>query len=283
MVISGRWWSVFAAFAVSAVASPASAKCLAPPAQVLWSIPADGAQDVPTNVNPWIAVPVYYKPDVHLDGKPLAAEPNLPYQWQLAKELPPHTHHELTVHFVHPPDLPVDVTIAFDTGAGPDMTVPQAPQVTALATDASLTAACLKEIRAQYCFDTGEPSVRTLVSPTTPVAWQVTRKDGSYAVLTSAGHCGVATYMGYLTPWQKLEPVNTCWQVRAIDATGRLSPATEACEGAVPGPEDPTATVATSIPMATSGCRAGPSPGAGWSLLAGALWVLRRRLRGVRA
>ncbi len=277
--------------------APARASCIAPVAGLDWSIPADGAKDVPTNVTLWLGIRVMaggFSAEpwaVTLDGLELShstsGDPSVAMQFKLAQPLAPHTHHVVHVAYPgvkdQPSYLPFDATIAFDTGAGPDVSVPVAPQISGFVENAQVkpaTSTCELSVYAPYCFDTGGAMWRTLTTDAAPAAWIVRMSDGEFPVVSATSCTPKAWYASEgVSP-----PIgNGCWQVEAIDTTGRVSPATVICK---PGSsfdagslsDDVSGTSSdTPAPSRSSGCTAGNTSSSGWLALAASLAALALR------
>ncbi len=280
----------------------ACASCIAPEAGLDWSIPADGAKDVPTNVTLWLGIRVMVggfsaEPwTVTLDGVEVphssSSDPSVAMQFKLAQPLAPNTHH--VVHLAYPgvknqpSELPFDATIAFDTGAGPDLSVPVAPQISGFVEDAQVTPAtgtCVRSVYAPYCLDQGGAMWRTLTTDAAPVAWIVRFTDGKYPVVSATSCTPKAWYMSESAEFYQT-PGDGCWKVQAIDSTGRASPTTVVCK---PGSsadagglsDDVSGTVIeTPPPSRSSGCTAGTGSSSGWLALWASLAALAfRRFR----
>ncbi len=286
MLTIQRFLAFLVVFAGVLTAPRAWAICIAQSAGLDWSIPADGAKDVPTNVTLWLGIRVMVggfstEPwTVTLDGVELphssSADPSVAMQFKLPQPLAPHTHH--VVHLAYPgvksqpSELPFDATIAFDTGAGPDLSVPVPPQISGFIEDAQVkpaTGTCALSLFAPYCLDTGGAMWRTLTTDATPAAWIVRFHDGKYPVVSATSCTPKAWYMSESVEYYAT-PGDGCWKVEAIDSVGRVSPSTIVCKpgsGSDAGSlsDDVSGTVIeTPPPSSSSGCTAGNSSSGGW-------------------
>src|SRR5829696_7651889 len=109
---------------------PASARagCAPPVPEVVWSYPAEGQTDVPTNATIWILLPNWTQPaSVSLDGMEVPAN-GFGFGYVPEQLLAPSSPHQVTFRAtaakVQPP---VDLTIRFTTGAGPAEATPPSP------------------------------------------------------------------------------------------------------------------------------------------------------------
>jgi hypothetical protein len=151
--------------------APVSAKCITPPLEPLWSYPADGAVDVPTNAVFWsLNKYALANPVLTLNGVPVPSTPWGPGRAR-APGIPLGTlepQHDYVIRLEFPQPTLSDggttqpIEIAFRTGDGPaerlapvdvtgDRQTPDGPDFRL----AFLEAECAEEIRAQGCFDTG--------------------------------------------------------------------------------------------------------------------------------
>jgi hypothetical protein len=154
---------------------PARAGCEVPPPELVWSYPADGQTDVPTNATIWILLPNWTQPgSVSLDGVPIPVN-EFGFGYVPAQPLAPGSPHQVTFRAtparVQPP---VDLTIRFTTGAGPaDGTPPSPPAVPSASATATraLPANCQRVLDAMECFDTGPRFHLVFATSATPLLW----------------------------------------------------------------------------------------------------------------
>ena len=127
-------------------AAPAS--CIGPSGRVLWTYPADGAVDVPTNAR--LLVSDEFGSTPSLNGQALPVSHDGVFE---LGELAPNTSYRVT----WPPGLlEVGPAISFTTGAGPSpQMAPGLPEPLAVTRDRSARSCPL--VPAQGCFDTASP------------------------------------------------------------------------------------------------------------------------------
>ncbi|MET0284454.1 MAG: hypothetical protein ABW352_08295, partial [Polyangiales bacterium] len=273
----------------------AEARCRLPALQVLWSYPAAGAVDVPTNAELWALVPyAWTNPVVRLDGQVVAYTVS-PDARGVVHVLPgalqPNHDHVLTLDFTQVrtgQDAGVNAVteLAFRTGAS-SASAPAAPTLgqhtvtEPLYYDLNERVPCPDVLHAQDCLDTGPNTLHTWeVAGPTPLAWQV----GEHVI---PARCSVPQVLngvgGRFT--------GRCLPVRAIGAGGLVGAATEVCIGPERTPDAPggVASRDAGVQMSSSSADASVAParstddgcsvvrggGMGWTLLA----LLRRRRR----
>lgn len=222
---------VAAALACSAALPVATthASCIDPPVvSLLWSYPADGDQDVPTNAVFW-AVATWPQPKVTLDDVALPQPASSSDELSLGTLLP---NHDYTLHLVYDngdtdytaPDAgsPPAFFIKFRTGDGPATRVPEAPIDAVQRSADRSTSTCLDIVNAGECFDTGQDVLLTFdVSSPNAIGWLVhgkpwparCGKPATYAYDSFApGHCPQVAPIGpggLLGPTQSYCPVAT--------------------------------------------------------------------------
>jgi hypothetical protein len=166
-----------ASLMVAALAGPAPARatCALPPAELVWSYPADGQSDVPTNATIWILLPNWTQPgSVSLDGVEIPVN-GFGFGYVPEQPLAPSSPHQVTFRAtsarVQPP---VDLTIRFTTGPGPaEAKQPSAPAVLWASASATrdLTPACQRVLDAMECFDTGPRFHLIFTTEAMPLLW----------------------------------------------------------------------------------------------------------------
>jgi MYXO-CTERM domain-containing protein len=108
----------------------ANATCNAPDPKLVWSSPADGATDVPTNAAIWLLLANWHRPpEIALNGVPVPVA-EIPFLYRPAV-LEPRTHYE--VKLTATPDSAqtlVELTWGFTTGEGPSsLEAPAPPEI----------------------------------------------------------------------------------------------------------------------------------------------------------
>lgn len=220
-----RWHTsavLSASFAVGALASatPAHAACLASERTgILWSHPAQGATDVPTNVDLWVMLTDGDEPprvslgDAELPGL------QLPFNYDLG-ELAPNTEYLLKVH--GDPDSAFE--LRFTTGSGAAEVDPDAApgMVTTSSTFdyAAPASLCQAIVNNQGCFDTPPNTYYEFAPSGNAVGWLVHSNDLLRDVLWPS-ECG---------PLQLLTQGGApCVVLSGIDASGATHASEEVC------------------------------------------------------
>lgn len=242
-------------FVVTAAAlpftSPVQAKCRMPPIELLWSYPADGDVDVPTNAVFWSLNKYWYaNPTLTLNGVSVATTPREANATSAPGtplgSLAPQHDYVLRLEFPQPAlaggGTAQPIEIAFRTGDGPaerlpplgvlgDRQTPDGPNFQRAFRDAE----CSAEIEAQDCFDTG---------PNVLIHFDVEEPRAVGFVVDGAlwpARCGhPALYRRYFPSAAAGRPP-TCFDLQAIGPGGLLSEATEYCvvpDSATPVPAD---------------------------------------------
>jgi hypothetical protein len=180
----------------------ASASCLPPEGRVLWTYPANGAVDVPTNAQLLVSDEAGRTPS--LDGKVLPASGEGVFD---LGALEPNTTYQVT----WPSGFQeVGASLSFTTGAGPSFEPPPGvPEPVAVTRDPAVPSCRL--VASQGCFDTGVRAGVGFKPSETPVAWLVEslycRRDSRRMVWPS--ECGA--------PFIQSEDPRVCVRLRATD------------------------------------------------------------------
>jgi hypothetical protein len=193
----------------------AHGSCIGPSGLVLWTYPADGAVDVPTNARLHVSSDGAGSPS--LDGQ------QLPYSadgvFDLG-QLAPNTTYQVTwASGLQAEGEGEGQSISFTTGAGPALApAPSVPEPLAVTRDRSALPCRL--VAPQGCFDTGQRTGVTFEPSTTPVAWLVESLycNGSIHRMVWPGECG--------TPLVESEDARVCARLRATDGV-HVSEATQ--------------------------------------------------------
>jgi hypothetical protein len=203
----------------------ARAQCAAPPSAILWSHPADGETDVPTNVVLWILPVGAGELEVSLNGTTLSASEDL-FSYALG-DLAPNTSYRVAFDFGGR-SLPVHVEQSFSTGSGPAEPQPAAAPGAIAASrrgqsERPLSDFCNAVLQAQDCFDTGQDTHFVFAPEGTATAWLV-REDRQYGhgPLLWPAECGAPDFFSH----QDSQP---CVILSGIDRAGVLHEGQRAC------------------------------------------------------
>ena len=307
-MIRNMLWGIFGVQAVTLVLlcpAAAEASCAwAPPSGELFTVPANGAIDVPTDARLWVLVGLEGDVTVSLDGAALA-EQKEGWAWRsyALPSLEASKVYSYTVSICHVEGCPETFgygPYSFTAGDGP--AAPPAPpelvEITAEPTDASLSpeageGSCDHQILAQECYDVFPLlHYRLKVKPDPNAShyaiWAGEKKTGSPFFLSTAD-CPVQI-LSHCNPPEnsdKCDPASAsaCFNVAAYNEAGQSTEPVEMCIGEPPaggepagtdiGGEDATGDVGGVTPDnggkdAGSGCgvSAGSSAGAALLLLA---------------
>jgi hypothetical protein len=154
---------------------PAWATCAPPPPALVWSYPADGQTDVPTNATIWILLPNWTQPaSVSLDGVEVPVN-GFGFGYVPDQPLAASSPHQVTFRATPARVQPaVEVTIRFTTGSGPaDATPPPTPAVLWASASATreLTPACQRVLDAMDCFDSSPRFHLIFTTEAMPLLW----------------------------------------------------------------------------------------------------------------
>jgi hypothetical protein len=224
-------WLLFAA-ALWLYAVQARASCTSPAAELLWSYPAQGAEDVPTDATFWLLA-VGSQPRASLEGRALTLEQTGTFS---AFTLSPGA---LTANkdYVLKLELPAPegtqgstktVEIAFRTGAAAGATKPAAPAITnsTQTVEAVAASTCPEILAAQDCFDTGQNANKRfeLAAQADTLGYLVLNSyTGASNVWPS--RCGAPTVRVHAAP----APSRGCFTLQGIGKGGALGPETMHC------------------------------------------------------
>jgi hypothetical protein len=232
-VSSFRWhtrWHTLGALAVLPVwaaltwAAPAGASCVyVDPEQtrILWSYPAQGATDVPTNVDLWVARTDGSAPLWVRLGEAELPELELPFNFDLG-ELEPNTEYTLDVQG---PSEDSVLKLTFTTGIGPAAADPNAApgKVTTSSSFEDYDAPaflCQAVVSNQGCFDT-PPNLHYELEPSGNAGgWLIVSNALPRAILWP-GECGA--------PHLVSEGGQPCVTLYGIDASGAPHAGEEVC------------------------------------------------------
>ncbi|HEY0712930.1 MAG TPA: hypothetical protein VGF45_09675 [Polyangia bacterium] len=253
------------------------ASCAAPPAKIVWSYPADGATDVPTNAGVFVLPSLWQHipAQITVNGVvvprseiPFGYRPTLAPNTKYVVELP-------ATYYAPEPKL----SFTFTTGAGvvpfPKIAVPTVDRVT-LARQRPLSAACTEVWQATGCFDTGQDTHAIFETVGRPLFWlvqQVPTRVGETPTPTLwPASCGDPEL--YVQGTWAASSGRACpgrFQLRAVGANGDTEVAEIPCMTApVSGQPDAAAGESASDPQdqPRAGCAfAGPSRPGLWSLV----------------
>jgi len=204
-----------------AVTQPAvaTASCKEPALALLWSYPANGDTNVPTNALLWALSSTWRVPSVTLDGAPLTVPGEGVGSVSLGALAP---QHDYVLRLEYMSAWQVDAgsssfEIRFRTGDGPATKLPAVPVAGVQRASGYDQSPCPDVVRAQDCFDTGQDTLFTFdVSDPRAIGWLIRNE-------VWPARCGKPSYYGYHAPPQP------CFDVRAIGTGGVLGDATQHC------------------------------------------------------
>lgn len=254
-------WSL--PLALGASAREALADCASPEPAIVWSYPAHGDTDIPTNVDLWVLPAGWNGPAiVSRNGVPL--EPlRMGYGYD-AGELAPNTAHTFQVELETYGELAPTFELTFTTGPGPAAADPaSAPGAIAASSSAErqLSERCAAALWTQDCFDQGQDTYYQFAPSGNAKGW-VLMTDSSYRPLNVwPGECGAPILFGDAFD-------GPCATLYGIDAAGQLHPGQHVCaEAATPlpgasrsNPEEPPAAGPVSPPEGEATAAANDTP-----------------------
>jgi hypothetical protein len=295
-------------------AAPAWADCPSPAPAIVWSHPAHGATDVPTNADLWILLSDWYaSPRVALGGSELRPL-DLPFGYDLG-ELAPDTTYTLEVQDAEATGERPRFELTFTTGSGPaEADADAAPGVVTASSFPendvpALAPLCQAALNTQDCFDQGQDTYYEFSPSGEAAGWLIASQDSVRSFNVWPGECGAPRLLG-------LSLATPCVTLYGIDASGVVHRGEEVCaahpgEGddllrpsappaGTPGVVLPASTradeaederpapAAPATPAASAGCSLERSRDAGctpWTLLLGVVvgWRARRSRRGLNA
>jgi hypothetical protein len=237
-----------------AYAAPTSARCTQPEPSIVWSHPAQGATDVPTNTDLWI-MPTGWggPPRVSRQGSELPRA-ELPFGYDLG-ELPPNSEITLQVEVDGEP-----LELAFTTASGPSAADPGAAPGAVTATSSpnyALSELCQAALNSQDCFDTGQNTYHEFTPTGHAVGWLVASNTALHSVNLWPGECGAPRLFDY-------DYNSPCVVLSGIDASGATHAGERVCVTSQGESDDAERTVPA------WGCALPRAQGAGW----GAGWAL---------
>jgi hypothetical protein len=152
----------------------ALASCNPPPFTIVWSSPADGATEVPTNAVLWVLTSTSIA-SVSVDGQDATAG-ELPFSFKPAGILAPLTEHTVAVTALNAYGGPTSATFRFTTAIGPQPAM--APgQTDGVAIQSlpsrSLDPLCQGALNAMACNDTGQDAHLVFHTTDRPLLWLV--------------------------------------------------------------------------------------------------------------
>ena len=217
-----------------AVVPSARAACLPPPAAIVWSSPAQGETNVPTNADLWLLITAWSGPSRVLRGGVELPQSSLRYGYDLG-ELAPNTQYRLQIEASEYDDVldtfvPKTLELSFTTGAGGLQADPGAePGAMRLAIGASdlLSPACNAAVAAQDCFDAGQDTFFVMHPSGAARGWLIERASGENRLFDLwPGECGAPRlYSSSSDP--------PCVRLHGLDAAGSVHPGVWSCFPAV--------------------------------------------------
>lgn len=238
------------AFALCTVTS-VRADCGLPPTELLWSYPAQGDGNVPTNAQFWLLSTGWGDiAQATLNGQALTHEATGPGVTHLTPPaLSPDTDYVLAIEFRETPgqaSVPEGVSIAFHSGTGAQAS-PSTSTVDGHDLTAGLGDRCTDVISAQDCFDTGQDTLLSFnASNPDAIGWLARRDiaEGSHLI---PARCDAPALFVH-KPKER-----ACYAITAIGAGGLLAEPKEYCVSPEEGEE----------PSEDAGSEPAASPGKG--------------------
>lgn len=220
--------------------APGRAACLTPAPTVVWSYPAEGQTDVPTNGTVWLLLSNGHTPDVvFIDDQPIPAN-MLGFGFEPTEALTPNSLHVLS--FLATPedaDVPVQLSIRFTTGPGPsEEQPPAAPFITAVTAPdmRELEPRCQAAVQAMTCQAQGADTHLVLANPATPLLWVVERipaaPDEPPLYTAWPGDCGLPEIF---TGASVTQGCDHHYRLHAMTATGLRATGKPVCPGQLIG------------------------------------------------
>lgn len=169
-----RVWALLWICALGAWApTKARANCAEPVPKLIWSYPADGATDVPTNARIFVlpSGPGPLQTPIEVNGVPIATEPG---GYGFAASMNPNTDYEVVVRSNGSLGSVTPLRFRFRTGDGPAANEAPAVPVVARVSRASvrtLAPLCQAALQAMDCFDTGQDTHLVFETPVRPVVF----------------------------------------------------------------------------------------------------------------
>lgn len=248
------------ALAATSWAPRASATCIADPIPALmWSYPAHGDTGVPTNTRVWLYPRKGVQAVVVLDGTPLDKDDG----GFVLPRLEPNTTYMVEIHLEALGGAGSTESLSFTTGSSALTEAPCADaSIASSSRDDNVSyrtvpenAALCDSIHALHCYDTGQNTVVSFDTSSSPLFWRIGNgvRSGEGTIMGSwwPGSCG--------PPEVVLHPWGDCMELQAVNAAGMRSDITTVC---------------------LSGCRgSAPSTATGFAGLLLAWAVRRRRMR----
>lgn len=289
-----RGFGLIALLAVASWSQDATALCAAPPAELVWSSPADGAEDVPTDAVFFLLSKGVKR--VELAGQALEplveSSSNARVGYELGG-LEPNASYSLAVVLEDGSEGGEQVaTVTFETGAGAHQgPLPRAELQGLSGTSdwSHFSELCQRVIKAQDCYDTGQDTHALLDVEGEAPLYVVSRRpneEGDFQrPVVWPGACGAPSV--YVRQDER-----ACYTVHALDETGRAVSSQEVCgrasgdTGEDQPPSDdtlePNGNSEAPTGTSSSGCAiASAAPGAGWFFVAllPVYWARRRESR----
>ena len=227
---------------------PARASCALPPIEIIWSYPADGASDVPTNARVFLLTHGgFYTGAVHVNGQAVEVNPqDTPFGWN--PRLQPDTHYVVEARNLGPSFR--TLTIRFTTGAGPMSGALPAPPVvdrTIPLSTRDLSRACASALYVGTCFDTGLPDHLVLETRSRPLFFVLAQQPSSNFTIHWPGECGQPEV------FSGARRASGQYRISAVGITGETVTADFNCDGSA----QPAAT-SPAPPASDAGSRAPP-------------------------
>jgi hypothetical protein len=213
--------TLLAGAAVAFQTAPAAADCAPPASEVVWSYPANGDTNVPTNVDLWLQMSGWDGPAKVWLGDEALPGLALPYGYDLG-ELAPNTAYELRVE---PLSGGVSFELGFTTGSGPaspNAGVAPGAVTTSRSSSFEGSALCRAALSTQDCFDTGQNTYFKFTPSVDTVGWLIQSDSGYRAINLWPGECGAPQLFAH-------DSSSPCVTLHAIDAVGATHASQRVC------------------------------------------------------
>jgi hypothetical protein len=258
--------------------------CAAPAPMIIWSYPADGQTDVPTNAGIFFLTTLGAAAGgATINGSALAIEGG---HFGYRPPLTPQTDYVVAVG----PASAAPIQLRFTTGAGPQPvpppTVPTVTRVTA-SHDRALSDDCRAAWNAMDCFDTGQDTHVIFETEAHPLFFVVEPLQGATSVpwpITWPGSCGnPEIYVGSDNGRPRCHGAH---RIHAVSITGESASADIDCDVALGAVPDGGAAIGGTGKSSSSGCaiafeRARPSAWIAALLIGLGLGLRRRRATAI--
>jgi hypothetical protein len=233
-------------------AREAHADCAPPDPAIVWSYPAHGDTDVPTNVDLWVLPSGWGAPAVVTRDGVALTPLRMGYGYD-AGELEPNTSHTFRVELDVSGEAASSFELTFTTGSGPaaaDASAAPGDIVPSSGPERALSERCNAALSTQDCFDQGQDTYFQFTPSGDAKGWVLMTDSSFRPLIIWPGECGAPT----LFDGSHRAP---CATLYGIDAAGQLHAGQHVCaetgtspDQSASGPGEPPSTVAAPRPDA---------------------------------